>query len=67
LKKQSQFGNDQIGVSSYLKVDYGNIQFMEKSKTKPKQTQFIGEARPAQAIPIPIQDNRDEAATQKLV
>jgi hypothetical protein len=33
-------------------------------KTKPIQSQYVGVAEPAQAIPIPIHDNRDEAATQ---
>jgi hypothetical protein len=41
-----------------IKIDGGN------EKTKPIQSQSFGEAEPAQVIPIPMQDNRDEAATQ---
>ena len=34
-------------------------------KTKPIQSQFAGEMEPVQTIPIPIHDNRDEAATRR--
>jgi len=33
-------------------------------ENKANQSQFDGEAEPAQAIPIPMHDNRDEAATR---
>ena len=41
-----------------------NFMVLDGEKTKPIQSQFTGEAESAQAIPIPIHDNRDEAATQ---
>ena len=36
-------------------------------KTKPNKAKFAWEAKPTQAIPIPMHDNRDEAATQSVV
>jgi len=64
LKKQSQFVPCLIGTTSYLKGNYDKNSLCEARKNKPKQSQYAGEAEHAQAIPIPIQDNRDEAATQ---
>jgi len=40
LKKQSQFANGHISVSSYMKGNYDNITVCEARKNKAKQTQF---------------------------
>jgi hypothetical protein len=64
LKKQSQFPNGQNDVKLVIAMDYGEFQGRWRRENKAKQSQSYGETEPAQAIPIPMQDNRDEAATQ---
>jgi hypothetical protein len=66
LKKQSQFAGRQIGVRFYLKGTYGNIPPCRARKNKAKQSQFVGVVESAQTIPIPMHDNRDEAATHDI-
>jgi len=42
LKKQSQFADEQINVTSYLKGSYGIFPLGGVQKTKPIQSQFGG-------------------------
>ena len=53
-----------MSLSIYMKGDYEDFHALWRREFKAKQSQFAWEAEPAQAIPIPINDNRDEAATR---
>ncbi len=57
----------EMNVNIYMKRDYVENHALEAAKNKAKQTQCAVQAEPAQTIPIPIHDNRDEAATQDKV
>ena len=52
-----------MSLSVYKKGYYEEFRVFGRRKNKPNQSQFTGEAETAQAIPIPMYDNRDEAAT----
>jgi len=70
LKKQSQFSKALIGVSIYIKGIYEEFYALSRRKNKPNSkpnkgnSPAFGLVHRVKTIPIPIQDNRDEAATR---
>jgi len=55
-----------MNVYSYMKRGYEDFAIPGGEKTNPIQSQFasLGLVHRGKTIPIPIQDNRDEAATR---
>ena len=53
-----------MSLSIYMKGDYEEYYASKAAENKAKQSQFAGESELTKTIPIPINDNRDEAATQ---
>jgi hypothetical protein len=67
LKKQSQFTKGQIDVKSVMTMVYEDVTEwrQRKNKANSKPINGFGLVHRGKTIPIPIQDNRDEAATRQ--
>ncbi|MFC1793205.1 hypothetical protein ACFL3Q_06420 [Planctomycetota bacterium] len=64
FEKKPNLRKGNNNVSIYIKGHYEEFYGFGRRKNKANQSQFTGEAESAQTIPIPMHDNRDEAATQ---
>ena len=70
MKKQTQFENGRNDVKSILTMVYGDFDGPRRRKNKPNSkpnkanSPAFGLIHRGKTIPIPIQDNRDEAATR---